>query len=173
MEIILREDVPNLGHTGDIVKVKPGFARNYLLPRGLAVVADRRNMHELEHQKRVLAEKRERERQASQSQAENLNQVRLTMKARAGEGGKLFGSVTNLDIEKGLLEKGFSVDRRRIRLDEPIKLLGEHRVTIRLAAGVDATVTVTVEADGPLAAEEAESKTESATKATETLNETA
>ena len=148
MEIILREDVPNVGHTGDIVKVKPGFARNYLLPRGLAVVADRRNRGELEHQKRVLAEKRERERTASQSLAENLNKVRIAVSARAGEGGKLFGSVTNQDVERALTEKGFSIDRRRIRLDEPIKTVGEHRVTVRLAAGVDATIVVAVAADG-------------------------
>jgi large subunit ribosomal protein L9 len=148
MEIILREDVPNLGHTGDVVKVKPGFARNYLFPRGLAVVADRRNVHELEHQKRVLAEKRERERKTSQTQAESLNRVRLVISARAGESGKLFGSVTNQDIEKALAEKGFPVDRRRIRLDDPIKALGEHKITVRLAAGVDAIVTVSVEADG-------------------------
>src|SRR5262245_18823692 len=158
MEIILREDVPNVGHTGDIVKVKPGFARNYLLPRGLAVVADRGNVRELEHQKRVLAEKRERERRASQSVAEGLNQVRLVVAARAGEGGKLFGSVTNLDIERALSEKGFSVERRRIRLDEPIKTIGEHRVTVRLAAGVDAIVIVNVEADGPLLADQTEAK---------------
>ncbi len=169
MEIILREDVPNLGHTGDVVKVKPGFARNYLFPRGLAVVADRRSVHELEHQKRVLAEKRERERKVSQSQAEGLNRVRLVISARAGESGKLFGSVTNQDVEKGLAEKGFSVDRRRIRLDEPIKTLGEHKITIRLAAGVDAIVTVSVEADGPLAAQEPEATPEaSSTTATET-----
>jgi large subunit ribosomal protein L9 len=99
MEIILREDVPNVGHTGDIVKVKPGFARNYLLPRGLAVVADRRNVRELEHEKRVLAEKRERERRASQSVAEGLNQVRLAIAARAGEGGKLL-SVTVPDTSE-------------------------------------------------------------------------
>jgi len=156
MEIILKEDVPNVGHTGDIVKVKPGFARNYLFPRGLAIVADRRSIGEIEHQKRILAEKRERERRASNSVAEGLNQARLTIKARAGEGGKLFGSVTNSDVEKGLAEKGFNVDRRRIRLDEPIKTLGEHRVVVRLAAGVDATVTVIVESDGPLVGEKPE-----------------
>lgn len=162
MEIILKEDVPNVGHTGDIVKVKPGFARNYLFPRGLAIVADRRSIGEIEHQKRILAEKRERERRASQSIAEGLNQARLTVKARAGEGGKLFGSITNSDVEKGLTEKGFNVERRRIRLDEPIKTLGEHKVVVRLAAGVDATVTVIVEADGPLVGEKAEVETPAA-----------
>jgi large subunit ribosomal protein L9 len=147
MEIILKEDVPNVGHTGDIVKVKPGFARNYLFPRGLAIVADRKSVRELEHQKRMLAEKRERERQSSQTAAEKLNQLRLVMTARAGEEGKLFGSVTNLDIERALSEAGYTVDRRRIRLSEPIKSLGEHKVIIRLAAGVDAPVTVAVEAE--------------------------
>jgi large subunit ribosomal protein L9 len=159
MEIILREDVPNVGHTGDVVKVKPGFARNYLIPRGLAVVADRKNVRELEHEKRILAEKRERERQTSQSAAQKLSQVRLVIKARAGEEGKLFGSVTNLDIEKGLADAGFSVDRRRIRLNEPIKTLGEHKVTIRLAAGVDASIVVAVEGEATSAAEPEETKT--------------
>src|SRR5438094_6041536 len=104
MEVILREDVPSLGTVGDVVKVKPGFARNYLLPRGLAVVADRRNVHVLEHQKRLAADKRERDRKQAQSAAQQLSSVRLTIKARAGEEGKLFGSVTNLDIEKALAD---------------------------------------------------------------------
>ena len=147
MEVILREDVPNLGSVGDIVKVKPGFARNYLLPRGLAVVADKRNIHVLEHQKRVVADKRERDRKRAQGAAERLSNLRLTIKARAGEEGKLFGSVTNLDIERALAAQGFSVERRRIRLDEPIKSIGEHTVPIHLGVGVDAKVTVIVEAE--------------------------
>lgn len=147
MEVILREDVANLGTVGDVVKVKPGFARNYLLPRGLAVVADRRNVRVMEHQKRLVADKRQRDRRQAQSFAQQLSGVRLTIKARAGEEGKLFGSVTNIDIEKALANGGFTVERRRIRLDEPIKLIGEHVVTVRLAAGVDAQVTVVVEAE--------------------------
>lgn len=154
MEIILREDVPNVGHTGDVVKVKPGFARNYLIPRGLAVVADRKNLRALEHEKRILAEKRERERRASLSLADKLGQVRLVIRARAGEEGKLFGSVTNLEIEKRLSDSGFSVDRRRIRLNEPIKSLGEHKVPIRLAAGVDTSITVVVESESDAASGE-------------------
>ena len=106
MEVILREDVPTLGTIGDIVRVKPGFARNYLLPRGLAVVADRRNVHALEHQQRLAAEKRERERRQALSVAEKLSHVRVTIKARAGEEGKLFGSVTNIDIERALAAEG-------------------------------------------------------------------
>lgn len=147
MEVILREDVPTLGVVGDVVKVKPGFARNYLLPRGLAVVADRRNVHVLEHQKRLAADKRERDRRHAETTAQRLSAVRVTIKARAGEEGKLFGSVTNLDIEKALADQGFAVERRRIRLDEPIKSIGEHLVPVHLGVGVDARVTVSVEAE--------------------------
>lgn len=146
MEVILREDVPHLGHIGDVVKVKPGFARNYLLPRGLALVADKRNVKELEHQRRVVADKRERALQAAQTQAQKLSAVRLTITARAGEEGKLFGSVTNLDIEKALVEQGFNIERRRIRLDDPIKALGEYRVPVQLSVGVSAEIVVNVKA---------------------------
>jgi len=147
MEVILREDVPNLGVVGDVVKVKPGFARNYLLPRGLAVVADKRNVRVLEHQKRVVADKRERDRRHGEALAQKLSSLRLVIKARAGEEGKLFGSVTNIDIERALADVGFEVERRRIRLEEPIKSIGEHVVPIHLTAGVGAQVTVVVEAE--------------------------
>ncbi len=147
MEVILREDVPNLGVTGDLVKVKPGYARNFLLPRKLAVLADRRNVSLLEHEKRQAAEKRERDRKASESIAQKLTNTRLTVRARAGEEGKLFGSVTNTDLEKALVDSGFTIDRRRIRLEEPIKSLGEHTVSVQLAAGITAHVTVIVEAE--------------------------
>ncbi|MGD0950319.1 MAG: 50S ribosomal protein L9 [Candidatus Binatia bacterium] len=147
MKVILREDVPDLGSVGDIVKVKPGFARNYLLPRGLALVADKRNIRVLEHQKRVVADKRERDRKRAQGAAERLSNLRLTIKARAGEEGKLFGSVTNLDIERALATQGFSIERRRIRIEEPIKSIGEHTVPIHLGVGIDAKITVIVEAE--------------------------
>jgi len=145
MEVILREDVPALGTVGDVVKVKPGFARNYLLPRGLAVVADRRNVRVLDHQKRLASDKRERDRRKAETAAQKLSSLRLRIKARAGEEGKLFGSVTNLDVERALSDQGFSVERRRIRLEEPIKSLGEHVVPIHLGVGVDTQVTVIVE----------------------------
>jgi large subunit ribosomal protein L9 len=147
MEVILREDVPNLGTIGDIVKVKPGYARNYLLPRQLAVVADRGSVRALEHQKRVVGAKRERERKQAETVAQRLTSLRLIIKARAGEEGKLFGSVTNQDVEKALAEQGFSVERRRIRLEDPIKSIGEHTVPVHLSTGVDAHVTVIVEAE--------------------------
>src|SRR5574341_2193533 len=138
MDVILREDVPNLGTVGDLVKVKPGYARNYLLPRGLAVVADQRNVRVLEHQKRVAADKREQDRRKAETAAQKLSDLRVTIKARAGEEGKLFDSVTNLDIERALAELGFRVERRRIRLDEPIKSIGEHSVPVHLGVGIDA-----------------------------------
>jgi large subunit ribosomal protein L9 len=145
MEVILREDVPDLGTVGDVVKVKPGYARNYLLPRGLAVVADRRNIGVLEHQKRLVADKRERDRRHAETVAQTVSGIRLTIKARAGEEGKLFGSVTNIDIEKALTDRGVAIERRRIRLEDPIKSIGEHVVPVHLAGGVTAQVTVVVE----------------------------
>jgi large subunit ribosomal protein L9 len=147
MEVILREDVPNLGTIGDIVKVKPGYARNYLLPRQLAVAADRSNMRVLEHQKRVVAAKRERDRKQAETLGQRFSGLRLTIKARTGEEGKLFGSVTNIDIEQALADLGVAVERRRIRLEEPIKSIGEHVVPLHLGAGVDAQITVVVEAE--------------------------
>lgn len=144
MEVILREDVPHLGHIGDIVKVRPGYARNYLLPRGLATVADKRNLRVLEHEKRVVEEKRKRAMSAAEQLAKKLAATAITITARAGEEGKLFGSVTNIDVERALGEAGLTIERRRIRLDEPIKTLGEHKVSVALAAGVQADLTVAV-----------------------------
>lgn len=146
MEVILREDVVHLGHIGDVVKVKPGYARNFLLPRGLAVMADKRNLGRLEHERRIATERRERALASSRSLAGKLTSTRITIKARAGEEGKLYGSVTNIDVERALADKGIAVERRRIRLDEPIRALGEHQVTVHLSVGVDAAVTVVVEA---------------------------
>jgi large subunit ribosomal protein L9 len=148
MELILREDVFNLGSTGDVVKVKPGYGRNYLLPRGLAVVADRRSVGALAHQQRLVAEKRERDRSDAEALAARISAVTARFQSRAGEGGKLFGSVTNLDLERALAEHGIEIDRRRIRLDEPIKSLGEHKVVVRLSVGVEAPFTVIVDAEG-------------------------
>lgn len=146
MEVILREDVPHLGTIGDIVKVRPGYARNYLLPRGLASLADKRNLRVLDHEKRIVEEKRKRALSAAEQLAKRLGSTPVAIRARAGEEGKLFGSVTNIDIERALGEAGLSIERRRIRLDDPIKTLGEHAVVIVLSAGVQATVQVTVSA---------------------------
>jgi large subunit ribosomal protein L9 len=146
VQVILREELPNLGTTGDVVKVKPGYARNYLLPRGLAVEASVRNLKELEHQKRVIADKRLREQKSAAAVAEKLASIKLAFQVRAGEDGKLFGSITNQDVHRQLEEKGFAIERRRILLDEPIKNLGTHDVVVHLGPDTKATITVDVAA---------------------------
>jgi len=144
MQVILREEVASLGTIGDIVKVKPGYARNYLLPRGLAIEASGRNLKELEHQKRVVADRRLRVQKTAGAVADTLAAVTLPFTLRAGEDGKLFGSVTNQDIHRALEERGFAIERRHILLDDPIKTLGDHKVTINIGPDTRATVSVTV-----------------------------
>jgi large subunit ribosomal protein L9 len=146
VEVILRDDVPNLGKIGDVVRVKPGYARNYLLPRGLAIEANSKNLRVLEHQKRVIGAKADRERKSAEAQAKHVDGIELRVQARVGEEGRLFGSVTNLDIERLLAARGVSVDRRRIELDEPIKQLGTYPVVVLVGRDVRATVHVVVEA---------------------------
>jgi large subunit ribosomal protein L9 len=147
MEIILQEEVANLGQIGDVVNVRTGYARNYLLPRGFAVEANRRNVRALEHQKRLVAVKKERVESQAQATSEQLSAVSLTIKARSGEEGRLFGSVTNIDIEAALKEKGITVNRRKILLDEPIKQLGEHEVVVNIGGGLRANIKVEVTSD--------------------------
>ena len=144
MEIILRQAVENLGTTGDVVKVKAGYARNYLLPHGLAYEATPGNLKRIQ-QERERLEAAENERRASaQTVAERLEQVSLTFSARVGEEGKLFGSVTAADIAAQLESQGFHLEKRQIDLHEPIKALGVYRVPIRLHADVKPEVRVWV-----------------------------
>jgi len=147
VEVILRDDVPNLGGIGDVVRVRPGYARNFLLPRGLAIEANRKNLRVLEHQKRVIASKADRDRKDAEGRAKKVDGLKLTVRARVGEEGRLFGSVTNLDIERLLQAQGVAIDRRKIVLDEPIKQVGTYPVTVNLGRDVRATVQVTVEAE--------------------------
>ncbi|HKA55405.1 MAG TPA: 50S ribosomal protein L9 [Candidatus Binatia bacterium] len=144
MEIILQEDVENLGQIGDVVKVRDGFARNYLLPRGLALEANRRNLRVLEHQKRLAAAKKERALSQAQTLGAQLATLTVVVTARAGEEDRLFGSVTNLDIEKALKARGVEVDRKKILLAEPLKQLGTYTVPVQLSGGVRGNVTVQV-----------------------------
>jgi large subunit ribosomal protein L9 len=144
MEVILKEDVPHLGRMGDIVRVRDGYARNYLLPRALVVPANKNNLKSFEHQKRVVAAQRDKVEKAARSFADRLASLTLTIPVKTGAEGKLFGSVTNIHIEEALREKGFEVERRRIHLDEPIKALGEYEVPVRLTAGLVATVKLSV-----------------------------
>jgi large subunit ribosomal protein L9 len=145
VQVILRDDVANLGKIGDVVRVKPGYARNFLLPRGLAVEANPKNLRVLDHQKRVIAAKADREHKSAETAAKRLDGLRLTIRARAGEEGRLFGSVTNMDVERLLADKGFQVDRRRIALEEPIKQIGSYPITVQVGRAVRATVQLTVE----------------------------
>ncbi|MBY0278170.1 50S ribosomal protein L9 [Candidatus Binatia bacterium] len=144
MEVILREDVEHLGAMGEVVKVKPGYARNFLLPRGMAVEASRKNLTTLEHEKGLIAIKRERERKLARAEADKLDGLVVEILARAGEEDRLYGSVTNLDIAQHLAERGVKVDRRRIDLDDPIKRLGTYRIVVGVAHDVKATITVKV-----------------------------
>ncbi len=144
MEVILREDVPKLGRPGDVVKVKDGYARNFLLPRGLAVEANQRNLRAFEHERRLALRRREAKKQLALRYKEQIESSPLVIKARAGEEGKLFGSVTNIDIERALRERGIEVDRRKIILPEPIKQLGEAVVPVRLDPEVEATLKLEV-----------------------------
>jgi len=146
VEVILRDDIPNLGAVGDIVRVRPGYARNYLLPRGLAIEASRRNLRMLEHQKRLVAAKASRDRKEAEARANALDGLELVVHARVGEEGRLFGSVTNLDIERLLQARGFAIERRKILLEEPIKQLGRYAVPVHLGGDVRAMIQVVVEA---------------------------
>ena len=144
MEVILRQAVDSLGHTGDIVKVSAGFARNFLLPRGIAYEATPGNKKRLE-QERVRLEAAEGERRGTASElATKIEQVSLTFSARVGEEGKLFGSVTTADIAHELEKQGIHVEKRQIDLHEPIKALGVYRVPVRLHADVKPEVRVWV-----------------------------
>ena len=147
VQVILSEDVPNLGRTGDVVKVRAGFARNYLLPRKLAVEANQKNLREFEHQKGISMLKRERQKNQALTLKEKVEALALVIKARAGEEGKLFGSVTNIDIERALREKGLDIERRKIQLAEPLKQLGDFSIAIRLEAEVEASLKVQVAAE--------------------------
>jgi large subunit ribosomal protein L9 len=144
MEVILREDVKALGKAGDLVKVKPGYARNFLLPKGLAFEATEGN------RKRIMAESSARqarmaqERGAAEAAAATLSGVTLTLSRKAGEGDRLFGSITAQDIADALVSAGHTVDKRKIELEHPIKSLGTHTVPVRLHADVQAVISVTV-----------------------------
>ena len=147
MQLILNEEVPNLGGPGDVVKVRAGYARNYLLPRKLAVEANPKNLRAFEHQKGLAMLKREVLKNKARGLKEKLDALSLTVSARAGEEGKLFGSVTNIDVERALRARGIEIDRRKILLVEPIKQLGDYTIQIRLEAEVEAGLKLSVTAE--------------------------
>jgi len=145
MKLILREDVENLGKGGELVEVKPGYGRNYLLPRGLAVVANPRNIREIEHQKQVAAAKAAKMRASAEALARRLADTPVSLTRKVGEQDKLYGSVTAMDIAEALGRRGLSIDRRSIDLAEPIKTVGEFEVPVKLHHEVAGKVKVKVE----------------------------
>ena len=147
IEVILREDIKTLGRAGEMVRVKPGYARNYLLPQGLAYEATEGNRKRIAAETRVRAAKDQAERTEAERVAGTLSGLTLTLKGKAGEEGKLFGSITSQDIAEALASEGYSFDRRRIELEHPIKTTGTHAVSVRLHPEVHAELRVSVVAE--------------------------
>jgi large subunit ribosomal protein L9 len=144
MKVILREDIHNLGKSGDLVQVKPGFGRNYLIPRKLAVLASQANLRQLEHERQVISAQQAKLKGAAQEIAKKLESVQIKIARKVGEQDKLYGSVTALDVAEALAAAGQKIDRRHIHLVDPIKALGSYDVEIRLHRDVPAKVKVEV-----------------------------
>lgn len=147
MKVILKENVKDLGKTGDVVNVSDGYARNFLVPRGLVIEASNKNVKTLEHEKCLIAKKVEREKEKAQLQADRIAGMTLTVFRKVGEQEKLFGSVTTKDIETALNEQNIEMDRKNIILEEPIKSLGEFPVKVKLHREISVEITVIVKAE--------------------------
>jgi large subunit ribosomal protein L9 len=144
MKIILKEDIKKLGKMGQIVDVADGYARNYLVPKGLAVEASTKNVRSLEHEKKIIQEKARKHKDSAQDLASRISAMTLTIKAKAGEEEKLFGSVTTMDIAEALLTQGVEIEKKKIVLEEPIKRLGSYSVQIKLHPDVSVPLTIEV-----------------------------
>ncbi len=144
MKVILQKDVPALGDAGDIKEVADGYARNYILPNRVVIVANESSRKAAEHQKKLIKIKKDKRKKASEGMAGSISGLELTIPAQVGEEGKLFGSITSMDIARQLKEKGFTVDKRKIQLDAPIRQEGEYTVNIRLDEGINVSVKVIV-----------------------------
>lgn len=145
MKVILQKDVPNLGTIGDLVKVKDGYGRNFLLPRGLAVLADESNTRQLNHQKRLAQTLASKQLAAAESAAKTIESTPVAFKLEAGEDEKLFGSVTSRDIAEALAAKGVQVDRRKMTMDGALKEIGSFDVPVELGSGITANIRVLIE----------------------------
>lgn len=143
IRVVLTEDMPSLGKSGELVRVRPGFARNFLVPRGLAIGATAGNVALIEHQKKVAEARAAKVSKEANELATKLSNVKVSIGRQVGEGNKLYGSVTSRDIEEALAAQGFVVDRRRIST-EPLRALGSHSVQVRLGPSVNATIQVEV-----------------------------
>ena len=147
MQVILREDVEKLGKIGDLVKVKPGYARNFLVPTKKAIEATPKNMKAMEHAKKMVSDRLRTLKKAAAADADNIKALSLVIKTKVGEEGKLFGSVTTMDIAAAMQEQGVTIDKRKIHLEEPIKRTGEYTVPVKLHTDVVANLKVTVVAE--------------------------
>jgi len=147
MEVILKEDVANLGKIGEVVRVRDGYARNFLMPRGLVLEANKKNLKTFEHHKKIVGDQKQKILRQAHAVGDQLNGVSLVIAMKVGEEGKLFGSVTNIHIEKALKAKGLSVDRRKIQLAEPIKIAGDYNVPVRMSADLTVPLKVSVVSD--------------------------
>jgi large subunit ribosomal protein L9 len=147
MKVILREDIENLGRAGDIVKVADGYGRNYLIPKRLAVQADVRNVRALEHDRRVIEARAKKTRKSAEELGAKLSTLSLTIPAKAGEEGKLFGAVTSRDIAEALDSAGVTVDRKLVLLPEPIKQVGEYKVKVKAGTDIAPEISVNVVAE--------------------------
>ncbi len=145
MRVILQKDIPNLGEAGDIKDVASGYARNYLLPRKLVIKASEGTKKALEHQKKLIEIKKEKRKKQQEKLLDSLSNIEITLAAYAGEEGKLFGSITSIDVAKKLAELGYEVDKRKIQLGDPIKQTGDYVVQIKLDDGITADVKLTIE----------------------------
>lgn len=143
MEVILKQDIPKLGKAGEVVKVKDGYARNYLIPKGLAISANQKTLKALERERKTILAKAERERKKAQGLAEKLQGQSLTLYRKVVGEGRLYGSVTALDLAKALSDLGFPIEKKQVLLEEPIKAVGTYEVFIKLAQ--DITVPVKIE----------------------------
>ncbi len=146
--ILLRDDIDTLGGRGEIVKVKAGYARNYLLPQGLATLATKGNVKQIEQERAALLKKAAVEKATAEAQAAQMGSIALSFERKAGDGGTLFGSVTSMDIADALKEKGYEIDRRRIMLKDPIKETGTYTVKVKLHREVTLEVPVKVTPEG-------------------------
>jgi large subunit ribosomal protein L9 len=147
MKVILTEDIPKLGKTGDTVEVARGYGRNYLVPQGKALLASTKNMKALEHERRLLKRKAEDVRKEAEELADRVRRLTVSLRRKVVEEGKLYGSVSVSDILQALEERGVALERKQIRLDEPIKALGEYKVPVRFHSEVEAELTVQVVAE--------------------------
>jgi len=147
MEVILKEDIVNVGKIGEVVRVRDGYARNFLLPRGLVLIANKKNLKTFEHHKKIVGDQKEKVMRNAKAVGDQLAAVSLVIPMKVGEEGKLFGSVTNMQIEKALKAKGLNVDRRKIHLDAPIKSAGDYEVPIRLSADLTVPLKLSVVSD--------------------------